>query len=102
MSEFDSSSGGGGGGGGGLSPEAFLARTSDPADREALRTAAGLSNAKVKALVSLSEAYCGGGSSGGDGPFLSDAILLDPSLAAEDATALLCRVRGVGPWSASM
>lgn len=51
---------GGGGGGGGVTPAAFLERAATSEGLEALRAAVGLSNAKARALLDLSEFYAAG------------------------------------------
>jgi len=80
----------------GLTPSSFLhqAAFNGSAGLEQLRSAVGLSNAKARALVSLSEFY-------NDGR-LSDAMLYDPLLSSEEITTRLTAVKGIGPWSAQM
>ena len=72
-----------------ITPEAVLA-----SDMEALRSSAGLSNAKARSIFDLAAHY-----ERGD---LSDAVLLDPSLSAAELYAKLTAVKGIGPWSAHM
>ena len=72
-----------------VTPEAVLAH-----DPQQLRADAGLSGAKVKAIVDLAEHYARGD--------LSDAMLLDHSLSASALQAKLTAVKGVGPWSSNM
>lgn len=72
-----------------ITPEAVLAE-----DMELLRSSAGLSNAKVKAIFELAAHYQRGA--------LSDAVLLDPFLSDAERSAKLTAVKGVGPWSANM
>lgn len=78
----------------GLSPSAFLSRSSTSADMEAIRSAVGLSNAKARALRSLSEFF--------DAGRLSDEALLSDELDNQQITELLVAVKGIGKWSAEM
>ena len=79
-----------------LTPAALLERaaTNEGAGLEELRSTVGLSNAKARALVSLSQFYQEGR--------LSDALLLDSELSDTDIIARLTEVKGIGPWSAQM
>ena len=71
---------------GGLSPENLLA-----IDRERIRSA-GLSNAKCNAVIDLASHARQG---------LLDLSALD-ACTDEELVDILCRVRGIGPWTAHM
>eukprot|EP00040_Diaphanoeca_grandis_P043938 m.10810 g.10810 ORF g.10810 m.10810 type:complete len:371 (-) comp8496_c0_seq1:100-1212(-) len=72
-----------------ISPKTVLAQ-----DMDTMRSSAGLSNAKAKAIFDLAKHYEDGN--------LSDTILLDPQLSTEELTNKLLAVKGIGPWSANM
>lgn len=75
-----------------LTPKAVLSLVTCGNIEEDLRAPAGLSNAKCKCIIALSEAFEGGE--------LSDDIL--KSASDEEVSKKLENVKGIGPWSVDM
>ena len=75
-----------------LTPKAILSLVRNGSIEEDLRAPAGLSNAKCKCIIALSEAFEGGE--------LSDDILKTAS--DEEVSKKLENVKGIGPWSVDM
>jgi len=75
-----------------LTPQAILSIVRNGNIEEDLRAPAGLSNAKCRCIIALSEAFEGGE--------LSDDILKSSS--DEEVSKKLQNVKGIGPWSVDM
>lgn len=75
-----------------LTPQAILSIVQNGNIEEDLRAPAGLSNAKCRSIIALSEAF-----EAGD---LSDEILISSS--DEEVYQKLQNVKGIGPWSVDM
>ena len=75
-----------------LTPQAILSIVRNGNIEEDLRAPAGLSNAKCRCIIALSEAFEGGE--------LSDDIL--KSASDEEVSKKLENVKGIGPWSVDM